>query len=251
MVWSAKDVSMHKFSNFCVNFAFDDDPPPPIPRAFTTQTSLLCHHRLFLQEHPFPTGKLSNTFSSMVSSAHINWCWCSALSLHHYHNLATSELIRCCKSISLPSKLAPPVKSLARPLNAKDVDEFHLKMPAVRLSVVASARTYHSFLIAQKNTRKPDSTCIKKRIKKADYFKGSLSLWSICWRVKYSLLFRCAQMVEKSLPHPCCGLHLITHLLLQASPRGLHLRCPAVSSGAPSEESAEQLLHFWSHAGES
>lgn len=118
----------------------EDEPPHPIPQAFTTQTSLLCHHCLFLrQEHPFPTGKLSNTFSSMVSSARINWCWCSPLSLHHYHNLATSELISCCKSISLLSKLVPPVKSLSRPLNTKDANVFHLKMPAVRLSVVAGA----------------------------------------------------------------------------------------------------------------
>lgn len=33
--------------------------------------------------------------------------------------------------------------------------------------------------------------------------------------MKYSLLFRCARRVENLLPHTYCGLHLITHLLLQ------------------------------------
>lgn len=111
-------------------FRFQDlveEDEPPYLRLLQLKHCCCAITVCFLQEHPFPTGKLSNTLSSMVSSAHINWCWCSPLSLHHYHNLATSELISCCKSISLLSKLAPPVKSLSRPLNTKDANVFHLK----------------------------------------------------------------------------------------------------------------------------
>lgn len=130
---------------------------PPRTSAFTTQTLLLCCCCLFLQqEHPFPGGKLSNTFHSMVSSARINWCWCSPLSLHHYHNLATSELISCCKSIRLLSKLVLPLKSLSRPLNTRDTNVFRLKMSAVPLAVVAGAQ----------ESQTPEEFVIHKSIKR-------------------------------------------------------------------------------------
>lgn len=52
-------------------------------------------------------------------------------------------------------------------------------------------------------------------------------------------------------PHP--AVDCISSLSLstgELSPKGLLLRRPAVSSGARSEERAEQLLHFWTDAGE-
>lgn len=87
----------------------------------SSAVSTLCHRHLFLHLDPqFPIEKLSNIISSIVSRANINWCWRSLLSLHCYHNLATFELISCCKSISLLSKRTLPVKTPCKPQDSKE-----------------------------------------------------------------------------------------------------------------------------------
>lgn len=202
--------------------------------SFTTSTWLLCHHVPVFTARPSVSHRNAvKHFLLLVSRAHNNCCWFSPLSSHHYHNLATSELISFCKSISCLGKLVLPVQSLSGKLSTQDANMFRFNVGRSSL-VFAGLFVVHSQLLFNNADKKkssyqmfleegegwlPETTCIlinktiKKRWKQVEILGISLSLWSAGCCRRYSLLFRYAHMiVEKP---PCCGLHLIIQPLQQ------------------------------------
>lgn len=192
----------------------------------------------------------------LVSRAHITWCWCFRLSLHHYHNLATSELISCCKSISYLGKLGLPVKSPSRTLNTQDASTSPVITSVCRCTHCFSPITQTNEILFLSNV-----------------FGGSQGIitsdhmhfwWANAWKREENNFwkFRSDCVLQAGAGDTLAPLYMHTWLWRsppaaacissfslsssELSPRGLRLRCPAASSGARSEERAITPLLDWS-----